>query len=354
MAWALLLGLCWPDPDGEVQAACMVEGPTGGKTGPLVAHLSGDCTRAERAAHPIASTVILDAIKKGQPVDLVGVLIQGDLSLDAVPIKTTQVPKGLSAEQQAALSRLNAEEVRLVSAPFTIRDSVVSGTVRHRSTTGTLQFAGPVDLQGTTFKDGVDLSRAMFQGAVDVSGAKFEKEAYFVQGQFAHAFVCKGTSFGPHTRFHRSQFRGAVECTGALFDGMAEFLEVTFEQSATMERVRFGSGTGFSGSRFKRQANFSDAIFSRDAFFAFAVFEGDVSFGGAQFLAGADFSDAEFKRPDDLAKARFDRPALFTRTKRLAPEPAGGFFQSPTGQYGVTAFFLLMAALLVAYALKLK
>ena len=338
----------------EAKAACLVEAPASGKAGPLVKHLTADCTPAEREANAISSAAVMDAIAKGQPVDLLGVVVKGDLSFDSLAVQTTQIPKGLTPEQRAALTQLNAEELRLVREPVTIRDSVVLGAVRHRSAKGTLQFEGPVDFHGTTFRDGVDLSRTVFQGAVDLSEAKFEKEAYFVQGQFSHALRCKSTKFGPHTRFHRSVFRGAVDCTAARFDGMAEFLEVTFEQPASFAQTRFGQGTGFSGSHFKRHASFEEAIFSREAFFGFTVFESEASFAGAQFLGSVDFSDAEFKRPDDLAKVRFDQTPLFTRTKRIVQDQNAGILQSPGGQYAVTLFFLLLAAMLIAYAVKMK
>jgi uncharacterized protein YjbI with pentapeptide repeats len=355
--WCLLL-ICLAWLSGlrvdEASAACTVEPPVSGPAGRFVLHLAADCTDAERQAHAVSGAAVIEAMAKGDTIDLVGVLIRGDVLFDNLPVQTTQLPKGLSPEQQAALTQLNAEELRLVLAPVTIRHSVVLGTVRHRSSKGTLQFAASVDFHGTTFKDAVDFSRTVFEGAFDLSEAAFEKEAYFVQGQFGHLLNCKETKFGRHTRFHRSIFRGSMTCTGAIFDGMAEFLEVTFEHSLTMERVRFGAGTGFSGSRFARHANFSDAIFSREAFFSFARFGGEVSFTGAQFLGAADFSDAIFKTPDDLMKARFDQAPLLTRTIRLTPAQATGWLQSPSGQYGITLFFLLMAALLVAYALKLK
>jgi uncharacterized protein YjbI with pentapeptide repeats len=336
------------------EAACVVESSVDAGKSRFAKRLSADCPPAEREAHAVSGAELIKAITRGWTVDLANVIVHGELSFDGVPVQTTQTPKGLTAEQQAALAQLNAEELRVVPAAFIMRDSVVTGPLRHRSAKGTLQFEGAVDLQGTTFREGVDLSRAVFQVAVDLTGARFEKEAYFVQSQFTHGLRCADTKFGPHTRFHRSAFRGPVDCAGALFDGMAEFLEVGFEQPVTMERARFGSGTGFSGSRFSRHANFSETIFSRDAFFAFTVFEGDVIFGGAQFLGRADFSDAVFKRPDDLMKARFDQKPLLTRAARVTDDRPTGLLSSPSAQYAVTLFFLLMAALLVAYALKLK
>jgi uncharacterized protein YjbI with pentapeptide repeats len=354
LAWSGVASLL---PGQSVRAACVIEAPAPveGKPAPLIRHLAAGCTQAEREANAVSGAAVIAAIIEGQPVDLSGVVIHGEVSFDTLPVEVTQLPKGLSSEQRAALSELNANELRLVRAPVTIRDSIVTGTVRHRSRKGTLQFERPLDLRGTTFRDGVDLSRSVFQGGLDLSGAQFDKEAYFVQDQFGRVLACKDTKFGPHTRFHRSVFRGPVECTGAVFDGMAEFLEVSFEQPLTMERTRFGSGTGFSGSRFLRRANFSEAIFSRETFFTYSVFDGDVSFAGAQFLAGVDFSDAEFKRPDDLAKARFDQAPRYARAKRTAREDRNtGLLQSPVGQYAVTLSFLLVAALLLAYAFKMK
>lgn len=351
LAWLACIGLL---PNSGAGAACLLEASTNGKAGPFVVHLAPDCTPAEQEAHAVSSASVMDAVAHAQPVDLVGVLVRGDLLFDGLAVQTTHLPKGLSPEQEAALTKLNAEEVRLVAAPVTIRNSTVLGALRHRSAQGTLQFEGPVDFHGTTFQGGVDLSRAVFEGSLDLSEARFQQEAYFVQGQFAHVLNCKETKFGPHTRFHRSIFRGPLTCTGAIFDGMAEFLEVTFEQPVTMAGVRFGAGTGFSGSRFSRHVNFAEAIFSREAFFSFARFDGDVAFAGAQFLGSADFSDAHFKGPDDLMKARFDQQPLLTRTIRVTQDQATGWLHTPTGQYAVTLFFLLMAALLVAYAFKIK
>ena len=76
-------------------------------------------------------------------------------------------------------------------------------------------------------------------------------------------------------------------------------------------------------------------------------YRGDES----EFLAAADFSEAEFRRADDLKQARFDRDPLYRGTRRT--EDAGPL-RSPSGQYFLTAGLLLMAALLLAYALKVK
>ncbi|MEQ1794832.1 MAG: pentapeptide repeat-containing protein [Nitrospira sp.] len=334
------------------EAGCTVEASPSGKPGPFMKHLSADCTNAERAVNAVSAASVMKALAQGQPVDLTGVVLQGDLIFDQLPVRKSQIPKGLTPEQQTALSAMNDEEQRSVAGNLTIRDSIVEGALRHRSAKGTLEFEGTVDFHGTRFKDGVDLSRSVFQRPLMLDGAVFERESYFVQGHFTQGLRCADTKFGLHTRFHRSVFRGPVDCQGSLFDGMAEFLEIVCEAPVNLERARFGSGTGFSGAQFKKLANFSEAIFSKEAFFAFTVFSGEARFAGAQFLQTADFSNADFKRGDDLAKVRFDQKPLTKGTKGIAQDGAGG--QSGFQQYAITLGLLLVAAFLVAYAVKLK
>lgn len=338
----------------EADAACVADAPTTGIETGLMVHLPSSCTPAEREAHAVPGEAIMDAIAKGRAVDLLGVIVQGDLLFDQLAAQTTdpsQVPAPEIANQE---DRGNGNVQRIVRVPLSIRDSVVLGRVRHRSADGMLQFEGPVNFDGSRFREGVDLSRSVFHESVELSKASFEKEAYFLQGQFARQVSCRETRFGPSTRFHRSAFHGSMNCTGALFDGTAEFLEVQFDQPAVFERSRFGLGTGFSGSRFKSQVSFRDSIFSRETFFAFAVFEGEAIFEGVQFLGAADFSQAEFRQPDDLANARFDQPPILSQVKRRDPAPSVGSSQAGNGQYALTVVILIVAALLVAYAVKLK
>jgi uncharacterized protein YjbI with pentapeptide repeats len=315
----------------------------------LLRRLPASCTQAEREAQAVSGSAILNALEKGQPVELVGVIVRGDVSLDRLPRQKTIAGEGFATKEQELAK---SQELRLIRGAVVIRDSVVTGAVRHRSDHGMLRFEGPVDFHGTTFQEGVDLSRSIFHGPVELAGATFQKEAYFIQGRFMQTMNCQGTKFGPHTRFHRSDFHGRVDCAGALFDGLAEWLEVRFEGPVVFERARFGSGTGFSGGRFMQPVSFEESIFSRDAFFTFSIFEERALFAGAQFLGSADFSDADFRKPDDLAKARFDVPPLLTRTQRFAQEQPVDGLDSFLSQYGITAVCLLLALLLLVYIWK--
>lgn len=351
---ALVVGTALSVPGWEASATCVVEIPQTESKTDLVLHLGPECTAGERESHAVRGDAIVEAITQGRRVDLVGVIVRGDVPFERHSTTSVVQKSGGKSGVSRAGEPVDGSEPLVVRGAVVIRDSIVLGRLQHRSATSKLRFDGPVDFQGSRFKEGVDLSRSIFQDTFELSGATFEKEAFLVQGEFGRGMGCRDTKFGPSTRFHRSVFRGPVNCTGALFDGMAEWLEVNFEGAATFERARFGLGTGFSGSRFTSQAHFSDAIFSRETFFAFTLFEGHTVFAGAQFLGPADFSQAEFKERDDLSAVRFDQPPDLRETKRMAQASATGWVESKQGQYTFTLLLLVVAAALVAYILKMK
>ncbi len=337
--------------------ACSVQMSEPSRGVEFVKRLSLSCTQRERETEVVEAAAILEAMAQGWSVELVGVIVRGDLSLDHLPLLHDSTPAADQAGtgQAGRRGQKPVEEVeqRRVRGSLTIKDSIVEGAVLHRSARGMLLFEKPVDFRGTVFQKDVDLSRSVFQEEIWLSRATFKRETYFVQGAFVKGLECQDTTFGPRTRFHRSTFRGTVDCTGALFDGMAELLEVTFEQGGIFERARFGSGTGFSGSRFWRDANFRDAIFSRDTYFAHCDFEGTTMFSGAQFLATADFSEAVFRQPDDLVKARFDMPPVVTGARRIVAQLPAPASEVAVGPYLVTAVCLALAVVLLVYAWKL-
>lgn len=331
--------------------ACSVEMPAPSQETGFVKRLASTCTRQEQEAEAVEAASILEAMARGWPVELVGVIVRGDLSLDQLPLLQESDPAVQTGK--GGSGAVEVPEQRRVRGSLTIRDSIVEGEILHRSAHGMLLFEQAVDFRGTVFQKDVDLSRSVFQEVIWLSRATFKKEAYFVQGAFVKGLECQGTMFGPRTRFHRSTFRGVVDCTGALFDGMAELLEVTFEEPVLFERARFGSGTGFSGSRFWRETNFRDVIFSRDTYFAYCEFEGTALFSGARFLATADFSEAVFRQPDDLVKAQFTEPPVITGARRTVAQSPAPVSEGALGPYVVTTVSLALAVVLLIYAWKL-
>ena len=346
--WIMLGGLAFLClPLGADASNCQVESIASGPGVALTRHLSAGCTEQEREARAVDAAQLMQAFKEGKGIDLSGVIIRGDLSLDMLPV--SPLPTELEGVKD-----LQGREVRVISGSVTIVDSVVRGTVRHGSPQGFLVVRGPVTFSGTTFEQLVDFSRAAFTQPVTLSRARFLRETYFVQGRFLRDLFAEHTSFGLHTRFHRSVFQGPVTFQQSRFNGLAEFLEVVFEKDVDLSRTYFKLGTGFSGSRFQGLADFSAASFDGDAFFTFAQFEGDADFRQVTFRSTADFSDASFKRRDDFSKASFERGSQFARATRSTTGQGLQESENQTIQYAIILSLLVGGALVIAYLIRLR
>jgi uncharacterized protein YjbI with pentapeptide repeats len=338
------LALLWL-PLGAAALNCQVETPTSGPETALTRHLGAGCTEQEREARTVNAAQLLQAFREGRGIDLSGVVILGDLSLDTLPVSSLP-------PEFAGMKELEGHEVRVIPGSVMIVNSVVRGAIKHRSAQGLLVVKGPVTFSGTRFEQVVDLSRAVFIQPVTLSGAVFLKESYFVQGRFLRGLFAENTAFGPHTRFHRSVFQGPVTFQQSRFNGMAEFLEVAFEKDVNLSRTYFKLGTGFSGSRFQGLADFSDASFDREAFFTFALFEHDADFRRATFRSTADFSDTSFKGRDDFSTALFEKGSQFARAARSATVPAPPERDNAIVQYVVIFMLLTFGALLIIYRIR--
>ncbi len=308
-------------------------------------HLGADCTEQEREAQAVDATQLLQAFREGKGIDLSGVVIRGELTLDTLLV-------GPLPPELEGMKELQGREVRVIPGSMTIVNSVVRGAIRHQSTQGLLVVKGPVTFSGTRFEQLVDLSRAVFIQPVMLSGAVFSRESYFVQGRFLRDVFAEKTSFGSHTRFHRSVFQGPVTFQQSRFNGLVEFLEVGFEKDVDLSRTYFKLGTGFSGSRFQGLADFSEASFDREVFFTFTQFDGDAYFRRASFRSTADFSDASFKGRDDFSKAVFEKGAQFTRVVRSVTGQAPLGLENQTGQYAIILSLLVFGALLIVYLIR--
>jgi len=345
-AWIMVGGLAILGlPLGAAALTCQFETPASGQGVALMIHLNADCTEQEREARAVDAVQLLQAFREGKGIDLSGVVIRGELSLDTLPVGP--LPSELEGKKE-----LQGREVRVIRGSMMIVNSVVRGAIRHQSTQGLLVVKGPVTFSGTRFEQLVDLSRSVFTQSVTLSGARFLRESYFVQGRFLRDVFAEKTAFGPHTRFHRSVFQGPVIFQQSRFNGLAEFLEVVFEKDVDLSRTYFKLGTGFSGSRFQGLADFSEASFDREAFFTFTQFDGNAYFRRASFRSTADFSDASFKGQDDFSKAVFEKAPQFTRVARSATVQVSLGLENQTVQYAIILSFLVFGALLMVYLIR--
>lgn len=328
-------------------ASCEIKTGSSQSEAALTLSLSADCTDLEREKRVVEALQVIDALQHGKDVDLSGVVVRGDLSLDV--LAAGPVPRDLKE-----VAAIESKDIRVVQGAVSIVNSIVHGAIRHQSAQGQLVFRSPVTFTGTRFERTMDLSRSVFMQPVLLSGAIFLRESYFVQARFLSDVVGEKTAFGPHTRFHRARFYGSATFQQSGFSGLAEFLEVEFERDANFSRTYFKLGVGFSGSRFRGMADFSESLFDREAFFPFVIFGGDAFFRRATFRSTADFSNAEFRGRDDFAKVLFERGPEFSGAKRSGRENDLLGLESPKVQYVITLSLLVFSALLIAYLVKSK
>jgi len=338
--------LLWASiPTTASAASCRVDADPGRVASALKKRLSQDCTEQDRERYKVQAVDVLAAIKEGKSIDLSGVVVEGDLRLDELPLGA--LPR--ESERQPIDP---ATVARVISGSLSVTHSVVRGAVRHGKERDALIVKGAVDLTGTRFEQTVDLSHAEFLQPVTISEALCLRECYFVRAGFLRGLAAEGTVFGPHSRFHRARFHDRAAFRNARFNGLAEFLEVEFHPDAEFAGSAFASGTGFSGSVFHGAADFSGARFEREAFFTFTRFEGDARFRGTVFRATADFDDARFAALDEFSDAVFEQDVRFARvTRRDQPPPQSGTQDRPM-QYAITLGLLVISAALIAYLIR--
>ena len=328
-------------------AACVVERAEQDTGAPFTRHLSESCTDEERESYAVTSQELLTALNRGRGVDLVGVVLQGDLFLDELPLVDIATVRSPSSMLQSAIQSKNLQHIRVVTGPVSIQDSFVRGMMMTKLKDSLLVVQGPVDMTGTTFERTVDLSHTAFLAPVDFSDAILLSQGMFIRALFTQAARFERTAFGTHTRFHKATFAEDVTFLRAGFSGPAEFLEVVFEKDTSFSRTYFKMGVGFSGSRFRGTLDFSEATFQREAFFTFTIFERNAYFRRSTFRSTADFSDAEFRGADDFSKVLFDAQPRFARTKVSGQRPSPGGLHDARFLYAIAAAILIFTVVFV-------
>src|SRR5437867_11107579 len=108
VAWIIVGGLAilWL-PLGAAASNCQVETWASGPGVALMRHLGADCTEEEREARAVDAAQLLQAFKEGKGIDLSGVVVRGDLSLDTLPV-------GPLPPEMEGTKELQGREVRMI------------------------------------------------------------------------------------------------------------------------------------------------------------------------------------------------------------------------------------------------
>ena len=92
-----------------LRAKCTADRGGSSATAAFTLRLSSACTEAEREAHAIPAQDLLRALTSGKGIDLAGVVIQGDLLLDELPLQKVAALRDLSPEDRRVLDGLRDE-----------------------------------------------------------------------------------------------------------------------------------------------------------------------------------------------------------------------------------------------------
>ena len=303
-------------------------------------HVVGSCSVERRNALALPAARLLEALKAGKSVDLQGMVVTGDVSLEQLPRQPVDPASLPSLEIRQMLDRAGIDEVRIIPGSLIIRDSIFQGNLATNLREESLVILGAVDMHGTTFEQSVDFSRSIFLSPLNFSEVSVQFEGFFINAYFTQDATFSKTSFGTHTRFHKAYFGGNVLFDHATFKGMAELLEVVVEREADFLKTSFKMGTGFSGAIFRGPVNFSHSTFEREGYFRFTTFERAATFSGSIFHEIADFTNADFKESSDFSGVLFEKPPDFSGTEVEIQDQWFGVLQNPKFQWGLWAIFL--------------
>ncbi|MDR4503050.1 MAG: pentapeptide repeat-containing protein [Nitrospirales bacterium] len=268
-------------------------------------HLIGPCSVDDRRRVAVSAESLLQALQDGKSLDLRGIVVEGDLMLDRLPLESLPHALQGSPRVRRIVDERHVETGRVISGSITMQDVVVQGNWATNLRNGLLVLFGPFAVTGTRFEQSIDHSHTLFLQAFDFSDSVIRYEGFFVGAYFDQSARFSKTTFGTHSRFHQAQFAQVANFMESRFHGLAEFLEVVFSQQANFSGVQFQMGTGFSGTHFNGPALFSRARFQREVFFRFARFRRQANFAGTTFEAVSDFSEASFSGTPDFSRAKF-------------------------------------------------
>lgn len=220
----------------------------------------------------VQAEMILEQIKKGEPVNYHDVIIVGDLNLRYAYLKTVPVATNIDDE---FISLDYIPTKNFVDAPIIILNSTIQGSV--------------------------DFSNTIFNRSIAFAASHFEKGATFWNSQFKYADF-RGTNFNATdsptggTNFWLTGFSDGADFSWSKFNGLAFFWKAQFDKTAT-----------FDGTEFRGDVVFDDVVFAQRANFIGATFNGTATYIGTSFKGDANLYGTKFNRDLLLVNTQFTR-----------------------------------------------
>jgi len=248
----------------------------------------------------IQAREILDKIERGEDVEYDGVIIEGDLDISGLELRTEHV-KRTDEEKEGGL----LEDLGVFSSQINITNSEIRGTVNFSDA----HFEELINFGGSEFCGDAYFWYAIFGGRANFRGAEFGGDAYFGGCKF----------IGEEANFSEAEFSGYAIFSDAEFRRKADFQRAGFDGDADFQRGEFDGYAGFRGAEFGGNVTFFDAKFSAIiAEFRGAMFDGDADFRRGEFGGYADFDHDQFNSDVSFDDTKFSRPASQEVACRIA------------------------------------
>ena len=257
----------------------------------------------------VQASEILEKIERGEPVNYVNKVIEGNLSI--------RDPKHLDVSWRNIRSSRIAIRNCLIKDKVDFSNTQFNDSVSFSGST----FYGKSDFKGAQFNKDVSFNDSVFLKDASFRVARFGQDADFIHAQFSdnlnfgeanfnHIADFSAATIRKYANFLGVGFNGTANFQFANFLGRNSFQEAVFNGTADFSRVLFDSSAGFSGAVFNDSANFFYAFFD-DSSFTGAQFNKDVDFTLSHFKGYASFSGAQINHSVFFKKAEFRDDAVF-------------------------------------------
>lgn len=266
----------------------------------------------------------------GDPIDLRGVTIHGDLDLtdatvevplllDEAAITGSVIADG--AEFQAPVSLVGTDiQKRVYMHDTTVADGIVANDLNAGYVDGRdLTVTGPLILDRATFGANLKLARATVEGDLSLEHVQLDHSLDATGLSVAGNFVASEASIdssmdqvaatidgdvdvrklhvGGETDWSHMTIGGDVTVTDCRFDSQADFEDITIGgEQASFDGTQFGGKADFTTLELPDgRVSFSDVTFDGEAWFVYARIGDEADFSGATFRDMAHLRDATFE-----------------------------------------------------------
>jgi len=286
---------------------------------------------SEPTPQTMTATELVARIAAGQPVQLEGTTIVGDLHLDGVEtvrrvVRCTDciftgsiIGSNVIFDRVVDISGARVDgSIDFGGAAF--HDAFLMGRTGTRSSiiTGQVSFVlaafeGRASFEGGRFGGDADFRLAQFFGdalfadAEVVGAARFNSTVFKARADFASAPAATSAEDNPSDLGGSPPLDlGCPAGTRHAFEGPTNFSAAAFAEKADFRQRCFGGPVTFAGATFG-SADFSLVVFRKGAVFDDSSVDGVASFRVATFNRDLSFQHVVLRGPTDFEAATFDQ-----------------------------------------------